>query len=209
MVRINKVYTRTGDGGNTSLVGGGQVGKDHPQVDCYGTVDELNAAFGLARAFNATEPAHPRREGLERLLQFLQQRLFDLGGELATPPPEEGTSKEDAPARKSTFTTEEITWMEGVIDTFNEELEPLRSFILPGGGVVAAQLHQARTICRRAERMAVSLARQQALPGQAVPYLNRLSDLLFVMSRWVAIHLEGGEKLWEPGLSADTSWKTW
>ena len=204
MVRINKVYTRTGDGGNTSLVGGGKVGKDHPQVDCYGTVDELNASLGMARALNAADPgaAQPRREGLERLLRFLQQRLFDLGAELAMPPEGDGLP----PSR---FDAEEVIWMEGVIDTLNEELEPLRSFVLPGGGLVAAQLHQARTICRRAERMAVALGRTQALPGQAVPYLNRLSDLLFVLSRWVAVHLEGGEKLWEPGLEADASWKTW
>ena len=202
MVRINKVYTRTGDGGNTSLVGGRKVSKDDARVESYGTVDELNTLLGLARASNGQGAPDPRREGLERLLQSIQQRLFDLGAELATHP-------EDRYEGQLLITGEDVAWLEGVIDTLNEELEPLRSFVLPGGGPVAAFLHQARAVCRRAERGVVTLARGEEVGEPVVAYLNRLSDALFVMSRWVAATLEEGELLWEPGLVYDDSWKLW
>lgn len=197
MVRINKVYTRKGDGGNTSLVGGEERPKHDLRVECYGTVDELNAVLGVARASNAAAGEGELSARVENLLRFLQHRLFDLGGELATPPGVGAASQFDAG---------QVTWLEGVIDSLNAGLEPLRSFVLPGGGLVAAHLHQARTVCRRAERLAVALAAQEALPGQTLAYLNRLSDLLFVLSRWVAVKLEEREHLWEPGLSAEDAW---
>lgn len=202
MVRINRVYTRMGDRGNTSLVGGRSVPKDDLRVDSFGTVDELNAVLGIVRAFNADKPAGPRRDGFDRILQTIQQRLFDLGADLATLP-------EDRYEGQVTVTAADVRWLEHVIDTLNGELEPLTSFILPGGGPLAAFLHQARTVCRRAERITVQLAREQAVSEQVVPYLNRLSDALFVFSRWVATALGESEVLWQPGLAADASWKLW
>ena len=202
MVRINKVYTRQGDRGNTSLVGGRAVPKDDLRVETFGTVDELNCVLGLVRSFNTAKPATPQRDGFDRLLQAIQQRLFDLGAELATLPA-------DRYEGQVCVAEADVRWLEGVIDTLNAELEPLRSFILPGGGPVSAFLHQARAVCRRAERLAVRLAREQELGPQVVPYLNRLSDALFVFGRWVAVTLGEREVLWQPGLAADDSWKTW
>lgn len=202
MVRINKVYTRKGDRGNTSLVGGRAVPKDDLRVESYGTVDELNSVLGIVRAANADKPPGPRRDGFDRILQTIQQRLFDLGADLATLP-------EDRYEGQVTVTEADVQWLERVIDALNGELPPLKSFILPGGGALAAFLHQARAVCRRAERVTVRLAREQAVSEQAVPYLNRLSDALFVFSRWAAANLGEREVLWEPGLAADDSWKLW
>lgn len=202
MVKINKVYTRKGDAGNTQLVGGRPIPKDHPRVEAYGTVDELNTVLGLVRSFNSQVAANPRREGLDRLLQAIQQRLFDLGAQLATMP---GDEYEGQVLVKAV----DVTWLEQVIDTLNEELPPLNSFILPGGGATTAFLHQARTVCRRAERLIVALARKEPVGEQVVPYLNRLSDALFVLSRWVTATLGETELLWQPGIAYDTSWKRW
>jgi cob(I)alamin adenosyltransferase len=202
MVRINRVYTRKGDRGNTSLVGGRSVAKDDPRVECFGTVDELNAVLGIVRSFNAQKPAGARRDGFDRILQAIQQRLFDLGAELATLP-------EDHTEGQPRIGAADVTWLEQVIDTMNAELQPLQSFILPGGGAVSAFLHQARTVCRRAERTVVRLGREQQVGEQVLPYLNRLSDALFVFGRWVAATLGEREVLWEPGLAVDDSWKTW
>jgi cob(I)alamin adenosyltransferase len=202
MVRINRVYTRKGDRGNTSLVGGRSVPKDDLRVESYGTVDELNSVLGIVRSFNAEKPAGPRRDGFDRVLQTIQQRLFDLGAELATLP-------EDHYEGQITVSAEDVAWLERVIDTMNAELQPLQSFILPGGGAVSAFLHQARSVCRRAERIAVHLAREQEVGAQVVPYLNRLSDALFVFSRWVAATLGEREVLWEPRSVADDTWKLW
>ncbi len=202
MVKINKVYTRKGDAGNTQLVGGRPIPKDHPRVEAYGTVDELNTVLGLVRSFNSQKPAHPRRDGLDRLLQAIQQRLFDLGAQLATQPG-------DAYEGQVFVTAQDVAWLERVIDTLNEELQPLNSFILPGGGPVTAFLHQARAVCRRGERLAVALGRQEPVGEHVVPYLNRLSDALFVVSRWVAATLDEPEMLWQPGLAYDDSWKRW
>ncbi len=202
MVRINRVYTRKGDRGNTSLVGGRKVPKDDLRVESYGTVDELNAVLGLARSFNAQKPPGPRRDGFDRMLQAIQQRLFDLGAELATHP-------DDRFEGQPLITTGDVAWLEGVIDALNAELPPLKSFILPGGGSVAAFLHQARAVCRRAERITVALAREEAVDEPALAYLNRLSDALFVFSRWVAAALDEEEVLWEPGLALDDSWRLW
>lgn len=202
MVRINKVYTRTGDRGNTALVGGRQVPKDDPRVVCYGTVDELNAIVGIVRHFNLEKPSSPRRDGFEAILQTVQQRLFDLGAELATHP-------DDRAEGQVGVTEQDVAWLEKVIDTMNAELEPLKSFILPGGGAVASFLHQARAVCRRGERVAVALNRDQALGDQVIPYLNRLSDALFVFSRWVTATMGEREILWEPGRITDDSWHLW
>lgn len=199
MVKINKVYTRTGDRGNTSLVGGRVVAKDDLRVEAYGTVDELNCVIGLARTANAQKPASRRRDALDTILQFVQQRLFDLGSELATHP-------DDTYEGQIFVQAEDVTWLETVIDRMNAELEPLKSFILPGGGQVNAFLHQARAVCRRAERVTVALAREERVGEQVVPYINRLSDALFVFGRWVTATLDEPETLWQPGLAYDDSW---
>jgi cob(I)alamin adenosyltransferase len=202
MVKINKVYTRKGDAGNTQLVGGRPIPKDHPRVEAYGTVDELNTVLGLVRSFNSQAAANPRRDGLDRLLQAIQQRLFDLGAQLATMPGDEYEGQVLVKAA-------DVTWLEQVIDTLNEELEPLNSFILPGGGPTTAFLHQARTVCRRGERLIVALSRKEPVGEFVVPYLNRLSDALFVLSRWVTATLGETELLWQPGIAYDASWKRW
>jgi cob(I)alamin adenosyltransferase len=200
MVKINKVYTRTGDRGNTSLVGGRKVPKDHLRVEAYGTLDELNAQLGLVRWANALKAPAARRDGFDRILGMIQQRLFDLGAELATHP-------DDAYAGQITVQAADVSWLEQVIDRMNAELPSLNSFILPGGGQVHAQLHVARTVCRRAERVLVALAREEAVGEQVLPYVNRLSDALFVFGRWVAATLGERETLWQPGMAYDDSWQ--
>ncbi len=200
MVRINRVYTRKGDSGNTSLVGGRPISKDHLRVESYGTVDELNALLGIVRGANTQKSAGPRRDGLDKILQLIQQRLFDLGSELATLPGDEYEGQ----VRVS---KKDVEWLEEVIDTMNAELPPLESFILPGGGQLTAFLHQARAVCRRAERVVVALGREEEVGGSVLPYLNRLSDALFVFSRWVSATLEEPETLWQPGLAYDDSWR--
>ena len=199
MVRINRVYTRKGDRGNTSLVGGRPICKDHPRVECYGTVDELNSLLGVARSFNAQKPAGKRRNALDKILQFIQQRLFDLGSELATQPGDEF-------AGQVKIAAEDVTWLEEVIDAMNGELQALTSFVLPAGGPVTSFLHQARSVCRRAERVAVALARDEEVGEFVLPYLNRLSDALFVFSRWVTATLDEPEILWQPAMAYDDSW---
>jgi cob(I)alamin adenosyltransferase len=193
-IRITRVYTRTGDQGETALVGGRRVPKDSPRIEAYGTIDELNAVIGLARVFNA-EAADPddRHRWLDAVLRRLQNELFDLGSELATP--------EDA-AYEGMFRVgeREVTALERLIDECQKDLEPLKSFVLPGGGRVGGFLHQARTVCRRAERRVLALSRADALGEWPLKYVNRLSDLLFVLSRWVGKHLGETEYLWERGL---------
>jgi cob(I)alamin adenosyltransferase len=199
-ISITRVYTRTGDGGETSLVGGRRVPKDSPRIVAYGAVDELNAAVGLARVFNeerlkagGPDSAHLRR--LDEVLKKVQNQLFDLGSELATPP--------DA-AYEGMFRMGEgeVTELEHIMDECQKDLQPLKSFILPGGGRVHGFLHQARTVCRRAERDLLALSRAEPVSEWTLRYLNRLSDLFFVLGRWVGKH--GGEReyLWERGLSA-------
>jgi cob(I)alamin adenosyltransferase len=204
-IRINRVYTRTGDGGMTHLVGGAAVRKDAPRVEAYGTVDELNSIVGLARTFNeellahevsggrGDSPAAAAARSLEDVLMRLQNELFDLGSELATPPGGEYPGM---------FRVGEaqVTALEREIDRCQEDLEPLKSFILPGGGKVGAFLHQARTVCRRAERDVLRLAAVEEIGEGLVKYLNRLSDLLFVLSRWIAKRTGTPEYLWERGL---------
>ncbi len=192
-INITRVYTRTGDEGTTALVGGARVAKDSRRVECYGAIDELNSILGLARSLNALAGASPARRRLDDVLKQLQNELFDLGSELATPAESEyeGMFKVGA---------SDIRALELLMDECQKDLEPLRSFILPGGGSVSAVLHQARTVCRRAEREIIRLAREETLGGFVVPYVNRLSDLLFVLSRWIGKQNGEPEFLWERGL---------
>ena len=195
-IRITRVYTRTGDKGDTALVGGRRVPKDSPRIEAYGTIDELNAIIGLARVFTAER----REQGdappwLDGVLRRLQNELFDLGSELATPADAayEGMFRVGAA---------EVTALEKLIDECQKDLEPLKSFVLPGGGRVGGFLHQARTVCRRAERRILALSRAEPIGEWPLKYVNRLSDLLFVLSRWVGKNLGETEYLWERGLQS-------
>ncbi|MBK7976876.1 MAG: cob(I)yrinic acid a,c-diamide adenosyltransferase [Deltaproteobacteria bacterium] len=198
-IRINRVYTRSGDDGDTGLVGGRRVPKDSPRIEAYGDVDELNAALGLARVFNAERlEAGPDHRWLDTVFRKLQNELFDLGSELATPPEGEYEGMHRVgPA--------EVAGLEKLIDHCQEDLEPLKSFILPGGGRVSGFLHQARTVCRRAERKIVTLGRYEPVNEHLLHYVNRTSDLLFVLGRWVAKRTGEQEYLWERGLRAHAS----
>jgi cob(I)alamin adenosyltransferase len=192
-IRITRVYTRSGDRGDTALVGGKRVPKDALRIEAYGTVDELNAVVGLARVFNGNSPPNVARDRLEDILKRLQNELFDLGSELATPPEKiyEGMFR---------VGTEQVKALEQLMDECQKDLEPLKSFVLPGGGQVSAFLHQCRTVCRRAERIVLRLGRQEEIGPWPLRYLNRLSDLFFVLSRWIAKQSGEPEYLWERGL---------
>ena len=190
-MRISKVYTRTGDAGKTRLAGGQQVFKDDRRVEAYGTVDELNAALGTARAFIAEHlPDDAKLLKLDNELHTIQSKLFDVGGLLATAP---GASFPNMPE----VSEDDITRLEILIDSMNAELEPLKEFVLPGGGKATSFLHMARTICRRAERQCVTLSREDFIGPTLLMYLNRLSDALFVFARWVAKVQGESEFLWE------------
>ncbi|HMA82157.1 MAG TPA: cob(I)yrinic acid a,c-diamide adenosyltransferase [Candidatus Binatia bacterium] len=194
MVRITKVYTRTGDRGETSLVGGKRVPKDSPRIDAYGTIDELNSVVGLARVFNEDSlDAGEAHRFLDEVLCQLQDELFDLGSELATPP-------EFFQPGMYRVGDDEIVRIEKLIDKCQEDLEPLNSFVLPGGGRIGAYLHQCRTVCRRAEREILRLSRAEDVNDRAIKYVNRLSDLFFVLSRWIAKQTGEPEFLWQRGL---------
>lgn len=175
--RLSKIYTRTGDDGTTGLGDGSRVAKDSARVSAYGTVDELNSTIGVVLA---CEVADDVRE----VLTQVQHDLFDLGGELCIP----GMALIDEA---------DISKLESILDAFNENLPPLKDFILPGGGMAAASCHLARTICRRAEREIVTLSHHDAVRPQAMHYLNRLSDLLFVIARVLARASGHGEVLWQ------------
>lgn len=199
MVRLTRIYTRTGDTGETALGDGSRVPKTDPRVESYGTVDEANSAIGVAvvacRMDAASSPVDDRAllTRIADVLEGVQHDLFDLGADLCTPIPE----GETATARLR-ITPEQVTRLEGLIDGFNEPLADLTSFVLPGGRAGAASLHVARTVVRRAERLAVALAVVQPVNMEAIRYLNRLSDLLFVVSR--AANGNGrGDVLWKPG----------
>lgn len=192
-MRITKVYTRTGDAGKTRLAGGQQVWKDDLRVEAYGTVDELNAMIGVVRAFHAG--AGKRRRGsasnqLDGELRWIQNKLFDLGGLLAT------VSGQVFPNMPK-IEKEDVARLERAIDRCQADLTPLKEFILPGGGIVTSLLHQARTLCRRAERLCVRLSRQESVADRSVMFLNRLSDALFVFARWSAKLNGEPEVLWE------------
>jgi len=177
-----KVYTRTGDRGDTGLFGGGRVGKDDVRVDAYGEVDELNAVIGVVRAADGGRPDGEAGDALgtiDAILQDVQRDLFAIGALLATPDREKMRAQLD----KARLGAPRIAELEAAIDAADERLEPLKSFILPGGTPKAAALHVARTVCRRAERRVVHLRREADVPDVVVVYLNRLSDLLFTLAR--------------------------
>jgi cob(I)alamin adenosyltransferase len=188
---INRVYTRQGDRGETALAGGQRVPKDGPRIAAYGDVDELNAFLGAARVTAAE--ATPE---LARILLRVQHELFNLGSILATLP-------QDVHPRQARITEADVTRLESEMDRLNEGLPPLRSFVLPGGSRLESDLHICRTVCRRAERSAVALSRVEEVPAEAVRYLNRLSDALFVWSRWAAHATGAAETLWEPNRPAE------
>ena len=189
-IRITKVYTRHGDKGDTHLVGGARVPKDDARIESYGTIDELNSVLGIVRAANDAGPASAMKTRLDQILRQVQNELFDLGSELATPPDAawEGMIRIGAA---------QIEVLERTIDECQEELAPLKSFVLPGGGMIAAFLHQARTVCRRAERLLVTLMRDEAVGAYTLQYLNRLSDALFVMARWENHRRGVADVLWD------------
>src|ERR1700689_1969309 len=189
---INRVYTRRGDAGQTSLAGGQRLPKNDPRIEAYGTVDELNSFIGLAR-----ESARELRE-LDHILLRVQHELFNLGSILATMP-------EDVHPKQARITSGDSEQLEREIDRMNEELPPLRSFVLPGGSRLNAELHICRTVCRRAERVCVALAAQSDVDEAGLKYLNRLSDALFVWSRWASHRLGAPETLWEPNQAASAS----
>ena len=175
--RLSRIYTRTGDDGTTGLGNGSRVPKDSARVEAYGTVDELNSALGVLLAVAGLPQA------VSTCLTEVQHELFDLGGELCIP-------------GHQAITAEHVTRLEQALDGFNEKLPALKEFILPGGGPAAAACHLARTVARRAERRACTLARNDEVSPEVLKYLNRLSDLLFVMARVLARHERGAEVLW-------------
>jgi cob(I)alamin adenosyltransferase len=180
-----KIYTRTGDEGDTGLFGGGRVPKDHARVAAYGDVDELNSIIGVVRA---TPPV----DFFDRLLESIQRDLFSIGGQLATPDPApvaKTLAKADLPADR-------VTEFEQIMDDSEKELPPLRAFVLPAGTPKAAALHQARTVCRRAERSVVHLAHEGDVPSIFTVYLNRLSDLLFTLARLANLRSGVGDVTW-------------
>jgi cob(I)alamin adenosyltransferase len=183
-----KIYTRTGDQGTTALFGGNRVAKDHPRIEAYGTVDEANSFLGLARAALQDQPGADR---LEAILIRLQEDLFVLGADLATPT--------EARAVVPRIQADHITHLEQEIDAFETDLPPLKHFILPGGTSAAGLLHIARAVCRRAERLAVTVMHEENnINTHAAVYLNRLSDLLFVLARWTNQQAGIDEAAWKP-----------
>ncbi len=187
---INRVYTRQGDSGETALAGGQRVAKDSLRIEAYGTVDELNAFVGAARV-TAVETGTAE---LAEILLRVQHELFNLGSILATLP-------QDVHPKQARVTPAEILRLEEEMDRANARLNALRSFVLPGGTRLNAELHICRTVCRRAERACVTLARSEPVPPEAVRYLNRLSDALFVWARWASQLAGTAETLWEPNRS--------
>lgn len=189
MVVLNKIYTRTGDKGDTALGNGTRVAKNSCRVDCYGTVDELNATVGMARVF-----AHGAKAGR---LAAIQNDLFDLGADLCRPESPDDATAEHPPLR---INAAQVARLEREIDDMNAYLPPLRSFVLPGGTQLAAHLHLCRTVARRAERLAVALHDVEAVNPDAIRYLNRLSDWFFVAAR-TANDGGAGDVLWDPGMT--------
>ena len=196
-IHIHRVYTKTGDRGETGLVGGKRVAKDSLRIEAYGTVDELNSIVGLTRVFNQEVETDEVRE-IDGYLRQIQNELFDLGSELATPPE---TFVEGMPRVKP----EQVRRMEETMDRYQKELQPLKSFVLPGGGKVSGLLHQCRTVCRRTERQVLRLSRCEEIGPWPLIYLNRLSDFFFVLSRWVAKRWGEEEFLWDRGLKSPSA----
>ena len=188
MVKLNKIYTRTGDAGETGLVDGSRVSKASARVSAYGDVDECNSVIGLVRL-------HMESRRVDDMLARIQNDLFDLGADLATPLPKEGAADEDWVLR---MVPDQTTRLETELDALNADLSPLDSFVLPGGSAPAAYLHQARTVSRRAERLIVAMAAEIAVNPAALTYINRLSDFLFVAARWCNDQGDSDVK-WVPG----------
>jgi len=184
MVELTRIYTRGGDKGKTSLGTGQRVAKFNPRVAAYGTVDEANAVLGLVRLNVSAE--------IDKFLERVQNDLFDVGADLCTP------EQDDPPYPPLRVTQGQVDWLEQEIDRVNQQLQPLKSFILPGGSAASAHLHMARTVVRRAERDVSFLASEEEINVEAVRYLNRLSDLLFVLARHVNDNGDG-DVLWKPG----------
>ena len=193
-VAINRVYTRGGDKGETGLASGQRVSKDSPRIECYGTVDELNSFVGIARqTVQERAGEFPTLASLSAILLRVQHELFNAGSILSTLP-------EDVHPRQPRVTDREVNQLEAEMDQMNDKLPALRSFVLPGGSRLNAELHVCRTICRRAERLCVALSDQDTLK-----YLNRLSDAFFVWSRWASHEMGVAETLWEPNQAASAS----
>jgi len=190
MTKRTRIYTRTGDDGTTGLVGGGRIKKNAPRIDVYGTVDELSSAIGVARASLRSAPESARARRLEAWLAWSQDVLFNLGSSLATP------SEETA---GPTVHAGDATALERAVDEADAELPPLDAFILPGGSQTGAALHVARTVCRRAERLLVGLHESgERVPPHSTIFLNRLSDALFVWSRWIDADAGAADSRWNP-----------
>ncbi len=196
-VRLTKIYTKSGDEGMTSLVNGRRVAKNHPRIEAYGTVDELNANLGLAAStLQDLDSAYPALERLATVLERVQHELFNLGSLLATDPTH-------LHPKQPRITEAEVLMLEREMDAMNAELPDLNSFVLPGGCRLNAELHVCRTICRRAERLANGLAQNEEVPAEVMRYLNRLSDALFIWSRWVNKAMGLSEVLWNPNHTAN------
>lgn len=195
MVKLNRIYTKTGDGGTTGLGDGKRVRKDDPRVEAYGTVDEANAQLGVALCIAATAAPGTLTARIADLMRSIQHDLFDLGADLCVP-----IAKDAAAGKALRITKAQTKRLEDAIDAHNDNLKPLNSFVLPGGSPLAAALHVARTVTRRAERLTVTLyeADKDRTNPEAITYLNRLSDLLFVLGR-VANDYGAGDILWVPG----------
>ena len=183
-VNLTRIYTRLGDGGETHLGDMSRVPKTHPRIEAYGAIDELNALVGLA----LTAEGLPERYA--EWLRRVQNDLFDLGADLSVP--------EGGERKRLRVSPEQVTWLEAACDEVNDTLEPLKSFVLPGGSVAAAHLHVCRTVCRRAERKMVELTESSPVPAEALAYVNRLSDLLFTMARAANLRAGGREIPWVP-----------
>jgi cob(I)alamin adenosyltransferase len=192
MVKLNKIYTRTGDAGETGLGTGERLSKAHIRIAAYGTVDETNAAVGVARLYTG----EAKLAKLDQMLARIQNELFDLGADLCVP--DRGEKSDYEPLR---ILPKQHERLEHEIDELNATLAPLRSFVLPAGHAAAAQLHMCRTVCRRAERLIVELAsrKNEHVSEGAIAYVNRLSDFFFVASRWVNAQAGDGDVLWVPG----------
>jgi cob(I)alamin adenosyltransferase len=190
MVNLDRIYTRGGDGGETSLGDGARVSKSDPRIEAYGTVDELGALIGIARTLDLPDD-------VDGWLGRIQNDLFDLGADLAVPEQERADRASERERTRLRIEAEQVSWLEERCDEINDRLEPLRSFVLSGGTPAAAQLHLCRTVARRAERELVRLAARATINPQALAYINRLSDLLFILAR--AANPPGGEVLWVPG----------
>ena len=193
MVKINKIYTRTGDEGFTHLVDGSRVKKDDLRVECYGTVDELNSFLGMVRTLSERE----QDSELSELSERIQHELFDLGAELACPP---GEVSERIPKTLAVH----VQKLEQAIDRATEGLPELRSFVLPGGSEINSYLHICRTVCRRAERLCIALAEVEDVRDEAVHYLNRLSDLFFALTRRERHRIGASEYLWIPSTKKES-----